>query len=112
MDESSVNEFLYDPIDNPTTVRLLQVSRGESAYIVGNLENFSLDALPVTGFTILSYVWGQRANYPRGIILNGHPFPVLESLYPALEAICDDLQLADENFWWWIDSICINQKKR
>jgi hypothetical protein len=56
MDEKCVDGFLYDPIDNPTTVRLLQVSRGEDTCIIGKLENFSLNALPVTGFTTLSYV--------------------------------------------------------
>lgn len=110
MNEKCVDEFLYDPINNPNTVRLLHVFRGECASIIGELEIFSLDALPVTGFTTLSYVWGERAYHPNKIILNGHPFPILESLYSALEAICDNPELMNENLWWWIDSICINQK--
>ncbi|KAH0563110.1 hypothetical protein GP486_002328 [Trichoglossum hirsutum] len=69
-----------------------------------------MDARPAAGYTTLSYVWGERRYHPRKIILNGHPFPVLESLYPALEAICDNPELAIKNRRWWIDSICINQR--
>jgi hypothetical protein len=109
MDDKCDGGFPYCPVTSSDMVRLLQVSRGKDASITGKLENFSLDAPPTSGYTTLSYVWGERRYHPSKIILDGHSFPVLESIYPVLEAICDNPKLANENSWWWIDSICINQ---
>ena len=45
------------------------------------------------------------------ISLEDQPFPVLDSLYPILDAICDAHSF-DVNSWYWIDSICINQEDK
>jgi hypothetical protein len=99
----SIDKFPYDSIDSSNTVRLLRLDRENDendAAIVGRLENFSLDAPPASGFTTLSYVWGEKIYHPKNITLNGHPFPILQSLYPALEEICDNPVLVSENLWW------------
>jgi hypothetical protein len=42
----------------------------------------------------------------KAISLNRYRFPVLQSLYPFLELICDHQDFSSD-LWWWIDSICI-----
>jgi hypothetical protein len=109
MGEKRPNEFPYDPL-TPTSIRLLRLSRSNSnsTSITGILSIFSLDALPSIGFTTLSYVWGEKRYHPHTITLNDRPFSVLESVYSALETICDTPELRKAE-WWWIDSICIDQ---
>jgi Heterokaryon incompatibility protein (HET) len=104
----SLKNYLYNPIEaTAATIRLLRISRGKGSFIVGELKHFSLDSRECPTYTALSYVWGTNNHYPKEIILNGHRFLVLQSLYPALEVICDTPNLSSD--WWWIDSICINQ---
>jgi hypothetical protein len=103
-----VDDFPYRAIDTTTaTVRLIYIFREKDDSISGKLDHFSLDSPDCPRFTTLSYVWGNKT-YPNEITLNGYRFPVLESLYPVLELICDTPDLSSG--WWWIDSICINQR--
>jgi hypothetical protein len=92
-----------------TTIRLLRVSRhGEASEITGELESFCLDSPNCPHFMTLSYVWGSSPVYNKSISLRGGRLPVLESLYPFLDLICN-LQESSRNQWWWIDSVCIDQ---
>ncbi|KAK0619087.1 heterokaryon incompatibility, partial [Immersiella caudata] len=52
--------------------------------------------------------WGEE-RLTKNISIDGAPFPVLEALYPLIEAICDYECFRDDR-WAWIDSICINQE--
>ena len=94
MGEESMNDFPYERLD---TIRLLRLSREKDRSIVGSLSHFSLTSPDCVPFTTLSYVWGEK-RYQNSIILNGHRFWVLDSLYPVLETICDDPQL--RKHWW------------
>ncbi|ETS78454.1 hypothetical protein PFICI_10516 [Pestalotiopsis fici W106-1] len=87
-------------------VRLLHVFRHSDDSIRGTLQNFSLDSLDCPQFTSISYVWGPQV-YSHAILVDGHYFPVLDSVYSILEALCDSSAFQDE-YWVWIDSICIN----
>ncbi|KAF7536302.1 hypothetical protein G7054_g4638 [Neopestalotiopsis clavispora] len=87
-------------------IRLLHVYRHADASIRGTLQNFSLDGLDCPQFTTISYVWGPQI-YSRAILVDGHYFPVLDSVFSILEALCDASAFQDE-YWVWIDSICIN----
>lgn len=88
------------------TVRLLRLQKTQSGSIISWLEPFSLNDPKCPQFTTLSYVWGTK-KYSHKIAINGHTFPILKSLYPILEVICEDEKLRED--WWWIDSICIDQ---
>jgi hypothetical protein len=89
-------------------IRLLHLHRAADGDIYGHLENFNLDDQRCPRFVTFSYVWGPL-RYARAILLDGIPFPVLENLFPLLEAICDYSSFRDD-YWVWIDSICINQE--
>ncbi|KAF7956997.1 hypothetical protein EAE96_004319 [Botrytis aclada] len=102
-------KYSYTPLDtSKPSIRLLRLQRNEQGSITGLLESFSLDNPERPAFKTLSYVWGPKV-FPHTIFINGHPFPVLSSLHPFLENICDDGKLKQS--WWWIDSICIDQNE-
>jgi hypothetical protein len=100
--------FPYTSLEvTPPMIRLVRLYRTPEGLVTGDLEPFSLDPPNCVPFRTLSYVWG-KPGCAHEIILNGRPFLVFESLYPVLELICDSSNLAA--CWWWIDSICINQR--
>jgi hypothetical protein len=108
MDIKNLRKFSYSGLDSGTSmIRLVRLSRAEDSTIVGELKHFSLDSPACPKYATLSYVWGEK-RYSNAIILDGYCFPILENLYPVLEAICDNQEL-NTTTWWWIDSICINQ---
>ncbi|KAK0725105.1 heterokaryon incompatibility protein-domain-containing protein [Lasiosphaeris hirsuta] len=98
---------LYQALDIPNSVRLLQLRRDRDSSVTGLLQTVVLDAPDCPPFTALSYVWGAL-EHSGSITLNGQPFPILPSLVPILAAICDGSKF-DPDGWYWIDSICINQ---
>ncbi|PMD45907.1 HET-domain-containing protein [Hyaloscypha variabilis F] len=101
-------DYPYTPLDQSTpSIRLLRIQPDGHGSITGWLEAYSLDDPNCPTFTTLSYVWGPK-KYSHKILVNGHLFSVLSSLYPILEIIANDKNL--RHSWWWIDSICINQK--
>lgn len=103
-----IEDYPYTRLDTSApSIRLLRLQQDGAGSINGWLESFSLDDPNCPKFTTLSYVWGIQ-RYSHNIIINGHLFSILSSLYPILEAICSDQNLMQG--WWWIDSICINQK--
>jgi hypothetical protein len=129
------DEPLYLPLPTPASVRLLRVERDAASRIIhGTLETWDLDDPSCPSYVTLSYSWGAPS---RGcaIWLKGRIFPVLDTVYPILEAICDGPGHSEEpakdgeaassrapsrtaatsgfdrkaDGWYWIDSICINQ---
>ena len=101
-------DFPYSILDtNSSTVRLLRLQKISDGSIIGWLEPFSLDDPKCPQYNTLSYIWGEK-KYSHVIDINGHRFPILDRLYPILEVICDVEAL--NNDWWWIDSICIDQR--
>lgn len=99
--------YSYTPLDtSKPSIRLLRLQRNEQGSISGLLESFPLDDPERPVFRTLSYVWGPKV-FPHNILINGCSFPILSSLQPFLEIICDDEKLKQS--WWWIDSICIDQ---
>lgn len=107
MGDAALTEYTYTPLDTSRpSIRLLRLQRDEQGSITGLLEAFSLDDPQCPVFRTLSYVWGSKT-FSHNIFIDNYPFPVLDSLHPFLEIICDDKDL--KQGWWWIDSICINQ---
>ncbi|TVY82021.1 Heterokaryon incompatibility protein 6 OR allele [Lachnellula suecica] len=100
------NEPLYEPLD---TIRLLRLPWGKDATkFDGYLESFALNSPNCPDFVALSYTWGHSI-HPKPINLNGHKYDVLACLYPFLK-LAPNLPEFSSDTWWWIDSICINQK--
>lgn len=99
-----MEDFAYAPLDTDS-FRLVKFTQDDGD-IEGHIHSFSLDDCP--RFMVTSYVWGPL-DYSRHITLNGHHHAVLASIYALLEAICQH-KIGGRVIWWWIDSICINQK--
>ena len=59
-------------------------------------------------YIALSYVWGE-VNDKKDILLDGHRFPVTNSLYEALSHLRDVFKIYDREFHIWADAVCINQ---
>ena len=103
-----VPDFPYMPLNTETfEIRLLRFQKDLSGSIIGWLERFSLDDPNRPKFNTLSYVWGEK-QFSHTVIINGHPFALLNALNPILNAICSDESLCA--CWWWIDCICIDQR--
>jgi hypothetical protein len=109
MDALDRHSAIYFPLNPPNaSIRLLRIFREKSSsIIIGQLGVFPLDPANCPAFIAVSYAWCEKV-YPKAISLNRYRFPVLQSLYPFLELICDHQDFSSD-FWWWIDSICINQ---
>lgn len=104
MEDAWSSGYEYTPF---APVRLLHVSRDPSDLSIrGTLRNFSLESKDCPSFTTISYVWGRQV-YTQSIEIDGHEFPVLDSVYSILETLCDAPAFR-EAVWIWIDSICIN----
>jgi hypothetical protein len=107
MENITSEHYPFEPLNPPSSqIRLGRFQRDRSGSIIGWLENYSIDDPKRPEFKALSYVWGA-GNFSYKIAINGHLYLALESLSPALSAICDDVRL--KRSWWWIDCICINQ---
>lgn len=90
-----------------STIRLFRLSHGPPK-LAGELVSFALDSTSCPPFVALSYTWGETTN-PKSISINGHRFEVLAALYRFLYLL-PELKGFSAETWWWIDSICINQK--
>lgn len=87
--------FVDDDKDIPSTV----------------LETFSVDA-SLPPYSALSYTWGSDLHAPfknSTVQIGTRHLPILDSLLPFFQALRSKGLLLDGT-WWWIDSICINQK--
>ncbi len=93
-------------LKTPTSIRLVQLRRNAES-ITGLLKTVDHDAPDCPSFTTLSYTWGA-VEHTRSITLYGQPFPILTTVYPILEALCDGSKF-DSEAWYWVDKICINQ---
>jgi len=102
----SSREYIYSPVQG-NQIRLLRGRVGKHGALIGYLETFSLGP-ELPAFRALSYTWGASA-YTNSIDIGGNKLPVLDSLYPFLRYLLDEDSQGSRT-WWWIDSICINQK--
>lgn len=101
------DEPLYEPLH---TIRLLRLPWGKGpTEFDGLLVSFALNSASCPDFVALSYTWGEPPTRSKSINLNGHTFDVLDGLYPFLK-LAPELPEFSADTWWWIDSICINQK--
>jgi hypothetical protein len=86
-------------------IRLLRGRVTRDGTLQGDLETFSLASPNLPPFRAISYTWGLPS-YKESIDLEGKQTLVLDSLSPFLHIAFKERP--DE--WWWIDSICIDQK--
>lgn len=95
---------LYSSLD---TIRLLQLPWNSGpTKSQGRLVSFALDSCPE--FIALSYTWGNSL-HRTPINVNGHEIQVLSNLHTFLKLV-PSLPDFSPKTWWWIDSICMNQK--
>jgi hypothetical protein len=86
-------------------IRLLRGWRTRDGTLHGDLETFSLASQDLPPFHAVSYTWGLP-DYKESINVEGKQIPVLDSLSPFLHIAFKERP----GKWWWIDSICIDQK--
>jgi hypothetical protein len=111
MDHRTASEYSpYSRLPGNGSVRFLHAQRDGDGGIQCKLVPFCLYSPACPSFNTLSYVWGQEdvTDESPSITINGQPWRVLPTVYPILEAICDNISFGTA-FWFWIDSICINQ---
>ncbi|KAF2184176.1 hypothetical protein K469DRAFT_634359 [Zopfia rhizophila CBS 207.26] len=89
----------------PGEIRLLRGRRTRDGTLHGDLETFSLASPDLPPFHAVSYTWGLPG-YKESINVEGKQSPVLDSLSPFLHIAFKERP----GKWWWIDSICIDQK--
>jgi hypothetical protein len=101
-------EYSYTPL-NGNEIRLFKVTARDDDAVMGQLETFSFtdtSAFPSPPpFTALSYTWGAPT-YAYDIPVDGLKLPILDSVNTFVRHELPK----HESTWWWIDSICINQK--
>jgi hypothetical protein len=100
-----MQEFTYTPLGFTLSTRLIKILPGEAkSSIKCHIFEISLHDLPTSGYTALSYCWGN-ASKTEPVTLNHYPFRVTENLYAALQV----LRESHSTDLFWIDAICINQ---
>jgi hypothetical protein len=103
-DNEGGNGSLYQPL---YTIRLLRFkASNDCSKFGGDLEIFPLSSCPP--FVALSYTWVPES-YSHLMNINGYDVKILDSLYPFVKLL-PSLPEFSPDTWWWIDSICINQK--
>lgn len=118
MEDPLQNPSLYQPLHAPGSIRLLKLSPSSSRdpeiiEVKGELKSFCLSEPCCPPFTTVSYTWGDVNNYSdEPIKLGSHEIRVLQSVLPLLRMLCSNQsgEFDLENDWFWIDSICINQR--
>jgi Heterokaryon incompatibility protein (HET) len=102
-------EYLYSPILQPDSIRLLQLlcPKEDLKNLRCKLFEYPLRNRdhPSYPYEALSYVWGSE-NKPQSIIIDDQNLSVTQNLYTLLlrlqDPICSRII--------WVDAICINQK--
>jgi hypothetical protein len=99
--------YVYSPI-NSSSVRLFKYRLAADGSILGELETVRLASAHrqrYQPYRAVSYTWGT-SGYTESITVDGHQVPILEAVHSFLLQMAADHELG----WWWIDSICIDQK--
>jgi hypothetical protein len=130
-DIHSLPAYKYSPLSaGSSEIRLLALQRSTSPteaticrLFKVNLDDApkfasSINPLPISVYTPLSYCWGTTSGKKR-IVIDGQSFHVTPSLYSALQhfrGVDRDLsqtakrQESNNETYWWIDAICVNQE--
>ena len=100
-------DYIHSPIQR-NEIRLFRGHSDNHGTLSGEVETFSLNSPDLPIFQALSYTWGASV-YTSYINIGSKRLSVLDSLYPLLRYVLDDNSEAART-WWWIDSLCIDQK--
>ena len=90
----------------PNQIRLLGLYPGRTHDpLMGRITVINFPNLTLSEWEALSYTWGNSADLPQSIIINGRKKQITANLASALQ----HLRRPREPMLLWIDSICINQ---
>lgn len=101
--------YSYEAIQ-PHQIRLCRFLKDEGS-LSATLERFPAEG-PYPQYNALSYTWGLNQENPSKswvVQFGQKSLPILDSLQSFLQALRSKGTLLDGT-WWWIDSICIDQK--
>ncbi|KAK0656997.1 heterokaryon incompatibility protein-domain-containing protein [Cercophora newfieldiana] len=93
-------------------IRLFRINTVDDGLVSVELQRFSLEGAACPPYVATSYVWGPPT-YTGRVLLNGQPAQILQSALGFLKAMLSDHwreKFPPSKTWWWMDSICINQK--
>lgn len=86
-------------------IRLLK-GQFENGQFIGTLQSFRLADPDLPAYDALSYTWGSQT-YSEPILVDGEELLVLPSVLPFLGILAKR-----KPTYWWVDSICIDQKNK
>jgi hypothetical protein len=95
--------YPYRTITSPTGIRLLVIHPDDDPESVIRCSLLYETDYSKRGYAALSYVWGEPANPPPRIILDGIPFAVTPNLHVALK----HFRHAARRRVLWVDAVCI-----
>lgn len=122
--EKTPDRYKYEILPvHPATIRLLKVFPSARSPITCSLQSFTLSEAPC--FHALSYTWGdpldQRLSSPDNhrvvskeldkyvITEDGSIIGATENLIDALYALSTRKENDQDQPYWWVDALCINQ---
>jgi hypothetical protein len=101
-------DYTYDTLDE-ASIRLFKGTLGTNGQIQGRLSIYRFfpgDNHPtIPPYQAISYTWGSSI-CTHNLHINGKRLPVLDAIHAFLRQMLS----GREEVWWWIDSICIDQK--
>lgn len=100
-------DYVYSAIQS-NEIRLFRGYLDKHEALIGEIRTFSIESADLPTFQAASYAWGISV-YTYSIDIAGETLPILDSLYPFLRHVLDE-DSPRPGAWWWIDSLCINQK--
>lgn len=106
----ATSDGVYQPLRSSTSIRILRLGRDKHGHVEVDLKQVDLDQVDCPRFTTVSYVWGTIMS-EQTISINGQPSPVLETVIPLLDLLCDSPEF-NEDVYFWVDSVCIHQANR
>ena len=105
--QAYLEDLSYESLRGTSEIRLLELHHGlPFEPIQCTMKHVSLDDYP-RKYYALSYTWGSTEDR-RYIACNGKRLSVTANLYSALYKF----RSIDENVYFWVDAICINQLDR
>jgi hypothetical protein len=102
----------YSPPIGGEAIRLFRIDRAGDGVVSVELRRFALQGRAFPPFVATSYVWGPPS-HAGGATINGQPRPILSSALSFIKAMLSEhwrQKFPPDKTWWWMDSICINQK--
>jgi hypothetical protein len=103
------NDYQYQPLQSPKSIRVLRLFGGSGDDLVAELIETALGDKGSVPYEAISYVWGSATKSHLLRLLGGRTLKITASLYSALRNI-RHAGTEDGIRTLWADGVCINQQ--